>query len=143
MDPVAAKEFLISKVVQQAQIDGVPLTEIERKMLYFTEVHPSLPDIYAVNAEFDRDYNSESYEARIAKLLSAARTRDSQQSSDREPEWKDALDALKKEDHYILVMTAEAFGSKANRARDVMIYLGVGIAIVLFIVLKMVFAGPH
>jgi hypothetical protein len=30
-------------------------------MLYFTEVHPSLPDIYEVNAEFERSYDTDEY----------------------------------------------------------------------------------
>lgn len=32
-----AKEFLISKIVAEAQLEGIPLSEIERKMLYFSE----------------------------------------------------------------------------------------------------------
>ena len=54
MDSAAAKQFLISKVVEEAEFEQVPLSEVEKKMLYFTEVHPSLPDIYDVNAEFER-----------------------------------------------------------------------------------------
>jgi hypothetical protein len=32
-----AKEFLISRIVTEAQRENVPLSEIERKMLYFSE----------------------------------------------------------------------------------------------------------
>jgi hypothetical protein len=32
-----AKEFLISKIVAEAQHENAPLSETERKMLYFTE----------------------------------------------------------------------------------------------------------
>ena len=32
-----AKEFLISELVAEAQRENVPLSEVERKMLYFTE----------------------------------------------------------------------------------------------------------
>jgi hypothetical protein len=32
-----AKEFLIARIVREAQIEGVPLSEVERKMLYFDE----------------------------------------------------------------------------------------------------------
>ena len=56
MDAVAAKQFLISKIVQEAESSHVQLSEIERKMLYFTEAHPSLPDVLEVNAAFERDY---------------------------------------------------------------------------------------
>ena len=141
MEPVAAKQFLISRVVEEAGIEQVSLSEVEKKMLYFTEVHPSLPDIYEVNAEFERVYDSDEYEAKIAALLKNARDRDRQSSPSREQEWTDAFDALRKEDHYILVMVGQAFGvgsvsADGHRTRDVLIYLGVGIGIVLLLVLK-------
>jgi predicted nucleotidyltransferase component of viral defense system len=111
MDSIAAKQFLISRVVEQAKFEFAPLSEIERKMLYFTEVHPTLPDIYKVNEEFERKYDADEYEAKIVDLLKNARTRDSQDSPTLNQQWKDALNALKKEDHYILVMTDLAFGT--------------------------------
>jgi hypothetical protein len=37
MDPTVAKQFLISKVVGEAESEHIPLSEIETKMLYFTE----------------------------------------------------------------------------------------------------------
>jgi hypothetical protein len=111
MDPATAKQFLISKVVEQAALECAPLSEIERKMLYFTEVHPTLPDIYEVNAEFERKYDAEEYESKIVSLLKNACTRDSLDSQTLKQQWEDALSTLKKEDHYILVMTDLAFGT--------------------------------
>jgi len=137
MEPVAAKQFLISRVVEEAGIEQVSLSEVEKKMLYFTEVHPSLPDIYEVNAEFERDYDSDEYEAKIAGLLKNARDRDNHSSPNGERDWKDALDALKKEDHYILVMLYRAFPEyrrailPTHRVRDYMIYIAIGIAVVI------------
>jgi len=141
MEPTAAKQFLISRVIEEAGVEQVSLSEVEKKMLYFTEVHPSLPDIYEVNAGFERDYDSDEYEAKIVGLLKNARDRDRQSSASREQDWKDALDALKHEDHYILVMVSQAFGFGSASAgghpvRDFLIYIVVGIALVLFIVLK-------
>jgi len=145
MDAVAAKEFLILKVVQEAELSHVPLSETERKMLYFTEVHPSLPDILEVNTDFERDYNADEYEDKIAELLKNARARDTQVSPTREQEWNSALDALRSEDHYILVMVGIAFRNrtKANeqRTRDFLIYVGVGIAFVLVLVLASLWRG--
>ena len=148
MDPVAAKQFLISKVLQEAQSSHVPLSEIERKMLYFTEAHPSLPDILEVNAEFERDYNTNEYEEKIADLLKKARTRDNQTTPTQEQAWKDALDALQKEDHYILVMVSQAFGtgasaSKENRLRDFLIYIAIAIGLVLLLVLVSIWRSAH
>lgn len=48
-----AKEFLVSKIVEQAQHEEVPLSDIERKMLYFSETDCSLPNTGAVSEEFD------------------------------------------------------------------------------------------
>jgi hypothetical protein len=132
---IAAKQFFISKVSAEAELQPVKLSEIEEKMLYFTEVHPSLPDIYEINARFERDYDSDEYEAKIAGRLKKARDRDSHASPGWEKQWTDALDALKNEDHYILVLLCafpEYRGSllPTRRVRDFMIYIAVGIAVV-------------
>jgi hypothetical protein len=139
MNSVAAKEFLIARVVQEAEFEKASLSEVERKMLYFTEVHPSLPDVYEVNAEFERNYDADDYESKIASLLRNARNRDRNESAAKEQEWEDALDALKKEDHYLLVMVHQAFsGASAtagNRLRDFAIYSAVGIGLVVILYL--------
>ncbi len=138
MDSVRAKQFLISRVLGEADLEKVHLSEVEKKMLYFTEVHPSLPDIYEVNAEFERDYNSDEYELKIAGLLKNARKRAT--AVDQERSWHDALEALRQEDHYILVMASQAFGSSGDLsenkhpARDFLIYIAIGIAVVLILV---------
>jgi hypothetical protein len=136
MDSTAAKQFLISKVLEESDHEHVSLSDVERKMLYFTEVGPSLPDIYEVNAEFERTYDSNEYESKIAHLLKSARDRDRNTALSREQPWKDALRALRKEDHYILVMTSQAFGAALtargqNRHRDFLAYVAIGIGLVL------------
>ena len=142
MDPVEAKDFLISSVLQEAVREHVNLTEVEKQMLYFTEVHPSLPDIYDVNAEFERDYDSDEYEAKIARLLGSARARDREESTANAQIWEDAIQALRKEDHYILVMVNQAFrpalgaaAGREHRVRDFLIYIAVGIAVVIVLIL--------
>ena len=117
-------------------------------MLYFTEVGPSLPDIYEVNAEFERTYDSNEYESKIAHLLKSARDRDRNTSLSREQPWKDALRALRKEDHYILVMTSQAFGAAStargqNRLRDFLAYVAIGIGLVLALSLISMWKAGH
>lgn len=109
MDSNTAKEFLISRVVEEAKTEGIPLTEIEKKMLYFTESYPTPFDVYEVNDEFERACDSDEYEAKISGLLRGARERDKKSAMGEEKRWREALDALKKEDHYILVMVHAAF----------------------------------
>jgi hypothetical protein len=148
MDPTAAKQFLISRVVEQAEYEHLSLSEVERKMLCFTEVHVSLPDIYEVYAEFESSCDSDEYEAKVASLLRNARDRDRNESSSREQTWKDALDALRKEDHYILVMVAQAFGAVSatrtgNRLRDLLIYIAIGVALILTLVVTSIWRAGH
>jgi hypothetical protein len=117
-------------------------------MLYFTDVHPSLPGIYETYAEFERDYDSNEYEVKIASLLKNARDRDRNESPSREQGWKDALDALRKEDHYILVMVGQAFGSisgtrKSSRLRDLLIYVAIGVGLVLILFLVSMWRTGH
>lgn len=136
MDSTAAKQFLVSRVIAEAESEHLFLSEVETKMLQFTEVHPTLPDILEVNAEFERSYDPDEYEKKVAGLLKRARDNDQQDISNRE-RWIDALAAVKGEDHYILVMVDKAFrGSAANqghRLRDFLIYIAIGIGVVLIL----------
>ncbi|HEY4903041.1 MAG TPA: hypothetical protein VIH89_06165 [Candidatus Sulfotelmatobacter sp.] len=140
MDPITAKTFLISRVIEEAATEQVNLSDVEKKMLHFTEVHPSLPDIHEVNTAFERDYNSDQYETKIRRLLKNARKRDSHLSSDKKQMWDDALNALKSEDHYILVMVYRAFPEYHNllmpthRVRDYLLYTAIGIALVFLLI---------
>jgi len=68
-DAREAKEFLISKIVAEAQRENAPLSETERKMLYFTESGWTLPDIAQVSEQFDREYDQEHYEKKIRESL--------------------------------------------------------------------------
>lgn len=99
-----AKEFLISEVVEEAQRQNVTLSDIERKMLYFTESGWTLPDIVKVNEDFDREYDQDEYEQKIATLLKEADQRIRKASSDDYAKWWAAIRFLQREDHYIVVM---------------------------------------
>jgi hypothetical protein len=140
MDPIGAKQFLISRVIAQAATEQVNLSDVEMKMLHFTEVHPSLPDIYEVNAAFERDYDSDEYEIKITHLLKNARDSDGRSSPGQKQMWDDALNALKSEDHYILVMAYRAFPEyrkllvPTHRVRDYVIYIAIGITLVFIVI---------
>src|SRR5438309_1113102 len=71
-DARAAKEFIVAQIVDEASRQRVPLSEIERKTLYFSESGWSLPDILDVADAFHREYEDESYERKIAGLIRAA-----------------------------------------------------------------------
>jgi hypothetical protein len=60
-----AKGFLAERIAAQAKREDNPLSEVERKMLYFSETDWTLPDMPAVSAEFDRDCDEDIYERRM------------------------------------------------------------------------------
>lgn len=99
-----AKEFLADRIVGESLRSNVPLSETERKMLYFSETAWTLPDIADVNAAFDVECDPEKYEQKIAKLIRKFRA-DARASNKGEFEaWTEAVRTLRKEDHYLLVM---------------------------------------
>jgi hypothetical protein len=100
-----AKEFLVAKIVEEAQREGVALSEVERKMLYFTESGWTLPDIMDVSAKFDEEYDQAEYETKIAKLIKHAVKRTEKENPEEYKGWLAAVERLSKEDHYILAMT--------------------------------------
>jgi len=72
----AAKDYLANLIAEQAEREGAPLTEVERKMLYFTEDGGLSKEMSAVNAEFDRDFDQDAYERRINRLYARFVDRD-------------------------------------------------------------------
>ena len=99
-----AKEFLISRIVTEAQRDGVPLSELERKMLYFSETAWTLPDMMEVNEAFEGEYDTEEYEQKISGLIRSFRERAHTEDRNELEAWDKAVQKLRGEDHYILVM---------------------------------------
>lgn len=113
-----AKDYLASQIAQQAERDGVPLTEVERKMLYFTETGWTLPDMKKVSAEFDKDYDQPTYEQRIGGLIDRIQSNAKLQNQRDQQTWNAAVKKLSNGDHYLLVLVDGAVsvprGAKHN-----------------------------
>ena len=103
--PDSAKQFLLSKLIEQANRDSVALDEAERRMFLFSESSGS-PDLEA-QEKVDRDYDSKSYESKVTKLLRRSYGRDKKTDGGR-ASWKAALKALSEQDFYGLVMVDQA-----------------------------------
>jgi hypothetical protein len=103
-----AKEFLASRIAEEAQRVGIALTDVERKMLFFSESGWTLPDMADVNDEFDRDHNQREYEDKITKLIRSATHRARKDGPDEYKKWAEAVRKLSKGDHYIQSMTSRA-----------------------------------
>ena len=95
-----AKEYLIGRIVEQAHRDGVPLSDIERKMLYFSETGWTMPDMMEVSRDFDEHYDQDEYESKIGGIV----RRICDQADGQHGEWSEAVQRLRDEDHYLLVL---------------------------------------
>ena len=105
MDTKQAKDFLVAQAAEQAAIEGVPLADIEKRMTYFTESDPaSCPDPVALNDEFEAQFETPAYEAKMFKLLEHARERLRKEDPARTRYWDEAVGELEKGDHYVLIL---------------------------------------
>ena len=125
------KEFLISQILEEAEREDVTLSEIERKMLQFTETEESLPDIYDVNDQFEREYDTAKYEKKVAGLVRNAYRRGCKESGETKGRWKKAIADLRKEDHYLLVMVNQGLEPSAVVGYGI----GIGIAVAFFLLI--------
>ncbi len=123
-----AKEFLVTGIVAQAQREGVPISEVERKMLYFSETAWTLPGIMEVSNRFDRECDPQEYEKKIARLIRNARKRARKVDRQDFEAWSDAIRVLSEEDHYLLVMVEEA-GALVRPRGDLLKLWGAGLAV--------------
>jgi len=99
-----AKDYLAGRIAAEAERDGIPLTDVERKMLYFTETGWTLPDMKQVSSESDRDYDQGEYEQKIGGLVSKILSRLRDQGESEEGSWDRAIIKLSRGDHYLLLL---------------------------------------
>jgi hypothetical protein len=118
----SAKQFLLSKLDEQASHDRVSLDETERRMFLFSELAGGLD--FEANEKFEKDYDSDEYESKVAKLLARSYERDKTTEGGR-ASWKAALEALGKEDFYGLVMVDQAKIPRVTEALRVNVNLWV------------------
>jgi hypothetical protein len=97
-----ALDFLAATIAAEAKRENVPLSEVERKMLYFSETEWTLPDMAKVSAEFDRKYDQDEYEQKIAGLIRGLTGQfKSKEESDA---WDAAVGGLGDRDRYFQVL---------------------------------------
>jgi len=130
-----AKVFLASRIAEEADREGIPLTEIERKMLYFSETGWTLPDMVGVKAAFDRDYDRGLFESRMKRLVRRARSRLMGGDKAEYERWQVAIEELRGQDHYVLTLIAAAppTGEVTRLVITALVIIGV-ILVALFLV---------
>lgn len=119
-DASTAKTFLVNRVIEQAVEDGIPLSEVEKGMLTFSEVGATPTEMNVANA-FSEKYDSDKFEAKIAKLIGRAYRRDKRLGS--LELWRRSLAALSEDDCYLLVMVEQARIKIPGRGRTLAIIL--------------------
>lgn len=109
-----AKEYLIGRILVQADKDGISLSDVEKKMLYYSETGWTLPTMMAISTDFDRNYNQDEYEAKIGRVIRRIYDRPEENRDD--DNWNEAVHRLRDEDHYLLVLIDGASKSQVNRS---------------------------
>ena len=99
-----AKDFLVQETARQAAIEGVRLSELEKRMMYFVENEEMREDPIALNEEFEAEYDTDEYEAKIHGLLHRAYARVKKENPEAARHWKEAIREMSKGDHYLPVL---------------------------------------
>ena len=115
MTPHDARHFLIDKIVAQAEREGVPLSDNERKMLDWSEVEPGCVADPQVAEALANEISDQDYEKKIKGLLAATYRSDVAATPDAKDAYREAYSVLKKGDYYLLVMLEQALGRQLRR----------------------------
>jgi len=102
-----AKDFVVSRIVEEAQREGRPLSESERRMLYVSATEMSQAE-EELCADFDRESDQDCFERKIASLIKKADKRYHAQDALEYGRWRSAIRLVVQDDHYIGVMIARA-----------------------------------
>jgi hypothetical protein len=106
-------DYISVRISAQAEREGTPLSDVERKMLYFSENEWTLSDMAEVSAEFDHDYDQNEYERKIAGLIGKVNS-DLENDPAEQEKWGDAIAKLSDGDRYLMVMVYMARSASAR-----------------------------
>jgi len=140
MDSKEAKDFLIRQTERQAAVQGVPFSDLEKRMMYFSETNWCPENPIALNEAFEAEYDKAKYEAKVSKLMHDAYRRIRKESPEITRQWNDAIKVLSKEDHYLLVLWDQ--GPKDRTLKDSFRLFGAGIVLAAAIV-ALCFLAAH
>jgi hypothetical protein len=105
MNSREAKDFLVQQASEQAAFEQVTLSDLERRMMYFTESDPaSCKNPLELNEEFEAAYDTAEYEIKMSSLLSHAQDRLTREEPAKMRTWEEAVGTLRQSDHYLLVL---------------------------------------
>jgi len=99
-----AKDFLVQQTIEQAAIEKIPFSDLEKRMMYFTESGECPEDPIELNNAFEAEYDTTQYETKTAKLMAHVYRRLKKDDSSYLRTWDEAIKHLREGDHYILVL---------------------------------------
>ena len=67
-----SKDFLVQQTAEQAALDYVPLPDIEKRIMYFTETGECPEDPIPLNDAFAAEHDTAGYERKISPLMARA-----------------------------------------------------------------------
>ena len=143
MNAKEAKDFLVQQTAEQAALENVPLSELEKKMIYFVENDvTSCANPLELNDEFEAQYDTTEYEAKIGRLLHNAYKRLKTEEPEKARNWDVAMRALYGGDHYLLVLWNAHDLTEDLKLGNNVIKSG-SIALVVFAVILVLFKIPN
>jgi hypothetical protein len=147
MRVLEAKDFLVQQTAEQAALESVPLSDLEKRMMYFTETDECPEDPIALNDAFEEQYETAEYEAKISKLMHHVHSRIKKENPESARKWKEAVQQLSKGDHYILILCNPVLDlvpevSTEHPPYDSLKLLGTGILLAAALV-GFAFLGAH
>lgn len=104
MNAREALDFLVEQTLRQVQLDGGSLTELQRRMMYFTEGKDAVEDPATLNAEFEAENDTNFYEEQMGMLLYRTYERLKRNDPNAKALWDSAIRELEKGDYYFLVL---------------------------------------
>lgn len=99
-----AKDYLIGKISSKAEREGIPLSELERKMLYFRESDWNVPEMKEMREEFNRTCDLDGFREKIAGLVRRIKVNVEAHGELEKEAWDQSMQKLSGGDHYLLSM---------------------------------------
>jgi hypothetical protein len=112
-----AKRFIVDKVIEQAKVNGVNLSDTERYNLSWSESDPDFKVDYEKAEALEDEISSDKYEAKVIGLIRHAFERDIAEDPNAKSLYREAYEKMSEGDHYILIMMKNAIGSKLGLKR--------------------------
>jgi hypothetical protein len=137
MNVQQAKDFLVQQATEQAVLEGAPLSDLEKRMMYFTETDDCSADPVALDETFEAEYDIDEYETRMLGLFRNAYKRLKKEYPERVHRWNEAIRLLSEGDHYILVLTGEAGAEPPRPPYDTAKLLGTALLLVALLFVGM------